>query len=125
MSNFTANEARERLRRFANSPYSVYEDANGNFMLVCISEHDSGRVYLPVKVLEAFTALACRGEKWVRFRHAPTRFDIVRRLADLDLPSPVEKPDRAPFHLIGKGDIPIPGEASAFPAYAGDADIPF
>ncbi|MEZ5897953.1 MAG: hypothetical protein R3D51_00520 [Hyphomicrobiaceae bacterium] len=121
---FDTKTAHPRYGRFGGSPYTVWADTEGNLQLVCISEYDSGNIFLSQKTYEAFKALSCSGTKSIRFRHASVRLDETRSLDELQLPTPIEKDGKPPFYLIGRDDLP--NVTSAYPAYAGDkADIPF
>lgn len=120
---FDTKGAFERNRRFGGSPYTVWADTEGNLQLVCISEYDSGNIYLSRQTYEAFKALSCSGTKSIRFRHAGVRLDVTRSLDELRLPAPIERDGKPPFYLIGKDDLS--NVTSAYPAYAGDGDIPF
>lgn len=120
---FQVQTAREHVRRFDGSPYSVWTDAEGNLQLVCISEYSSGKIFLSLQTYEAFKALRCSGTKSIRFRHAGVRLDVTRSLDELRLPAPIEKGGKPPFYLIGKDDLS--NVTSDYPAYAGDSDIPF
>lgn len=118
--------AQPRHARFGGSPYSVWADADGNHQLVCISDYNSGKIFLSVSTYEAFKALLCDGTKSIRFRHAGVRLDETRSVDELVMPSPIERDGKPPFYLIGKEDLSEAVGSVAYPSYVGtDAQIPF
>lgn len=118
--------ARQRKTSFGNSPYTLWTDADGNLQLVCISEYESGNIFLSVRTYEAFKALPCQGKRSIRFRNANARLDETRLLDELEMPSPVEKDGKPPFFLIGKEDLSATTTTAAYPSYVGtESVIPF
>ena len=121
---FNVPTAYKHIHRFDGSPYTVWADAEGNLQLVCISEYDSGNIYLSRKTYEAFKVLSCSSTNYIRFRHAGVQLDETRSLDELRLPAPIVKNGKPPFYLIGKDDLLK--VTSDYPAYAGgNADIAF
>ena len=103
---FNPKSASLRHTRFGGSPYQVWEDADGNFLLMCESKHDSGRVFLPAKAIDAYKALPCEGTRYIRFRHAGVRFDETCKLDDAPLGVPFAADSGLPArYLVSQRDF--------------------